>query len=408
VGQIDGARAMSHAEAHLTQAYQPATRKPESLRVSEYATASAIFAASRLIIFFAILFSVRFIPPNHLVGAANEGSGIWHYLLRWDSGWYLAIMRGGYRYLPNSSAQQTVAFFPLYPVLSWCVAKVFHFRFSTAALLVSNIASIAAVLLLYQYTRKYYGKRTAYGAVALFSFFPASIFLSAGYTESLAIALTIAAFLDLRRDRYIRASFWCGLLTATRPTGIVMLAPLAYLMWPRAGWTRGATIRLLLGLGIACSGLGAFVVYLGLKFSAPFSFATSQNAWNPGAHWSLTAGLYAFTSLGNLFRGFPLQSSLDPWIFVGFAAVIFAMRSQLSIAELLFAIATFGFLAMTWLCAGHGFVAIGRYMGLVFPAYIGLGKLLEKRPLLTTVLCIWMTMGLFWYSALFAQWHWVD
>jgi hypothetical protein len=408
VGQIDGARTMSRAKAHLTLATRPATPNSESLRVSEYAAATALFAASRLIIFFAILFSVRFIAPNHLPGATNEGSGIWQYLLRWDSGWYLAIMHGGYHYLPHSSAQQTVAFFPLYPVLSWSVAKIFQSQFSTSALLVSNAASIAAVLLLYQYTREHYGKRAAYGAVALFSFFPASIFLSAGYTESLAIALTIAAFLDLRHARYIRASFWCGLLTATRPTGIVMLAPLTYCMWPRPVWTRAAVIRLLFCLGIGCSGLGAFVVYLSLKFNAPFAFATSQNAWNPRAHWSLTSGLYAFTSLANLFRGFPLQSSLDPWIFVGFAALIFAMRSQLSAAELIYSGISFLFLVATRLSDGHAFAGMGRYMMVVFPAYIAAATLLGKRPWLSAGLCLWMAMGLFWYSALFAQWHWVD
>ncbi len=368
---------------------------------------------SRLIVFLAVVssprfVSVRFIPPSYFAGASDESSALWHYLLRWDSGWYLAIIRGGYHYLPNSSMQQTVAFFPLYPALSWCIARIFQFRFSTSALLVSNAASIAAALLLYRYVRDHYDGRAAYGAVALFSFFPASMFLSAGYTESLAMALTMAAFLDLGRHRYLRASLWCGLLTATRPTGVVMLMPLAYCLWPRDGWTRAASVRLLLGLGIGGAGLGAFAAYLGFKFNAPLAFATSQTAWNFGAHWSLLTGLYAFTGLADVFRGFPLPTILDPWMFVGFAAVIFATRSQLSIPEVIFAAGSFVFLAVTWLCEGHAFAAMSRYMILVFPAYISAAKLLEKRPWLLAGVCMWMAIGLFWYSALFAQWHWVD
>lgn len=407
MGQIGRDCDLSRAQAHPAASFPPDQWKSEPGSIAGYGFAAAIFGVSRLVVLLAILFSVRLIAPNNFAGAWNEGTAIWHYLLRWDSGWYLAIMRGGYDYRPDSSVQQTVAFFPLYPALSWCIATIFQLRFSSAALLVSNAASIAAALLLYEYVREHYGARIAYGAVALFSFFPGSIFLSTGYTESLAMALTMAAFLDLGSARYMRASFWCGLLTAARPTGIVMLAPLAYCMWPRAGWGRAASIRLLVGIGIACSGLGAFAVYLGLKFNAPLAFATSQGAWNPGAHWSLTAGVYAFARLADLLRGLPPTSSVDPWVFVGFAAVIFAMRSRLSIPELLFAGATLGFLLATWVCEGHGFASMSRYMTLVFPAYIAAAKLLEKRPWLMAGLCVWMAIGLFWYSALFAQWHWV-
>ncbi len=407
MGQIGGAGDLSHVQPRPAATFQPDNQKPESARMPGYAAAAAIFAVSRLIVFLAILFSVRFIPPHNIPIAWNDGTTIWHYLLRWDSVWYLSIMRVGYPYLPNSSVPSTVHFYPLYPALSWCVARIFQFRLSTAALLVSNAASIAAALLLYQYVRGHYRARVAYGAVALFSFFPASIFLSAGYTESLAMALTMATFLDLGRARYIRASCWCGLLTAARPTGIVMLAPLAYCLWPRAGWTRAASMRLLLGLGIACSGLGAFAVYLGLKFNAPLAFATVPSAWVLGPYFSLTAGLDAFASLADLFRRFPFPSTLEPWVFVAFAAVIFAMRSRLSIPELLFAEASFGFLVATRLCAGHGFVAMSRYMVVVFPAYIAAAKLLEHRPWLMVAVCLWMAIGLFWYSALFAQWYWV-
>lgn len=407
VGQIEGARDLSHAQAHLGAPIQPDTRD-SAPHIAGYAAAAGIFAASRLIVLFAILFSVRFIPPNHLPGAWNEGATIWHYLLRWDSGWYLAIMRGGYHYVPDSSVQQPVNFFPLYPILSWCVASIFQCSFPTAALLVSNVASLAAALLLYQYVLEHRGAQIAFFVVALFSFFPASIFLSAGYPESLAMALTMAAFLDLGRARYIRAAFWCGLLSAARPTGIVMLAPLAYCLWPRRGWTRAAAIRLVLGLGTGCSGLAAYAIYLGLKFNAPFVFATSQNHWIPGEHWSPIAALYAFGSLANLFRGIPLPSTLDPWLSVAFAVVIFAMRSELSYPELVFAAATFGFLAVTRLCVGTAFGSFGRYLMAVFPAYIATAKLLEKRPLLIAGVCMWMAIGLFWYTALFAQWHWVE
>lgn|GEM_PF-1528556 len=111
MGQIGGAGDLSHVQPQPAATFQPDKRKPESPRIPGHAAAAAIFAVSRLIVFLAILFSVRFIPPNNLPIAWNDGATIWHYLLRWDSVWYLSIMRVGYPYLPNSSVPSTVVFF---------------------------------------------------------------------------------------------------------------------------------------------------------------------------------------------------------------------------------------------------------------------------------------------------------
>jgi Gpi18-like mannosyltransferase len=402
-------RSRQRAEAHdLSLPTQPQTDQHESEpdHLLGSVISIAIFSVSRLVVFAALLYSVRFIPPNRLFDAAGETVPIWHHLLRWDSVWYLAIVRGGYQYFPNQSIQQTVAFFPLYPILCWVITRLTLCEPSTAVLLVSNTASVASVLLIYQYTRKHYGLRLAYGTVALYSFFPPSMFLSAGYTESLAIALTMATFLDLDHSRFFRAAFWSGLLTAVRPTGIVILAPLIYCAWPRERWTRASAVRLMAIVALACSGIVLFALYLGIKFHAPLAFATSENHWYP-THWSLLAGLYSFGALKDVFVSVPVPTSMNAWLFLGCVAVVFAMRSRLSTSELLFTVVTLGFLTLTILCKGLGFGSMGRYLLVIFPIYIAVAGLLEKRPLLQVGLCLWMAVGLFWYSAFFAQWHWV-
>jgi hypothetical protein len=63
---------------------------------------------------------------------------------------------------------------------------------------------------------------------------------------------------------------------------------------------------------------------------------------------------------------------------------------------------------VTKLCQVHGFGSMSRFMLVVFPAYIATAELLEKRPRLMTGLCALMAIGLFCYTALFAQWHWVE
>jgi Gpi18-like mannosyltransferase len=399
-------RSGQYAEAHDLSLPQTEQQKSEPDYLRGSVVSIAIFSASRLVVFLALLYSVNSIPPNKLFDPAGETIPILHHLLRWDSVWYLAIIRGGYQYLPNLSIQQTVAFFPLYPVLCWVIARLIQCEPSTAALLVSNAAAIASVLLIYQYTHQHYGPRLAYGTVALYSFFPPSMFLSAGYTESLAVALTMATFLDLDHSRFFRAAFWSGLLTAIRPTGIVILAPLIYCAWPREGWTRTSAVRLMATIAVACSGILLFAVYLGIKFHAPLAFATSENHWYP-THWSLLAVLYSFGALKDMFLSVPVPTSMNPWLFLGCVAAVFAMRSKLSTPELLFTAVTLGFLTLTILCKGLGFGSMGRYLLVVFPIYIALAALLDKRPFLQVGLCLWMAVGLFWCTALFAQWHWV-
>ncbi len=376
--------------------------------VYEYASAAAIFGVSRLIILLAVSLSPRILPLNLHAADWNSGSSIFHYLLRWDSGWYLEIMRDGYRFLPGSSIQQNVAFFPLYPLVSFGVASLSGLANSTAALVVANLCAVASVLLLYKYARDKYGSQIALSAVAILSFFPASLFLSAGYAESLALLLTLAAFLELERGRVLSAAIWCGLLTATRPTGIVMLAPIAYCAWPRQGWSRAAAMKLAAALAIAGSGLAAYMAYLAFKFHAPLAFIASQAGWTHGAHWSLMTGFYSLASFADLFRMIPVPYTLDPWIFAGFAIVVFAVRSRLSIPELLFAAVSFAFLVATRLCGGYGFSSMSRYLVDVFPAYIAASDLLASRPRALKAVCLCTAALLFWHSALFAQWHWID
>ncbi len=375
---------------------------------AKYALAVTIFAASRIVILIAVSLSSALLPLNLHATDWNDGSGIFHYLLRWDSGWYLEIMRGGYRYLPDTLAKQNVAFFPLYPLVSWCVANAFGIAYSTAALVVANLCAAASVLLLYKYARDKYGTKIAFYAVAILSFFPASLFLSAGYAESLALMLTLAAFLELERGRHLKAAIWCGLLTAARPTGVVMLLPIAWCAWPRERWTRSSLARLMATLGIAGSGLAAYMVYLGFTFHAPLAFMTSQAGWTHGAHCSLLTGVYSFKYFAELFRMIPVPYALDPWIFASFAVVIFAARSRLSTPELLFAAASFAFLIATCLCSGRGFLTMSRELLTVFPAYLAGATLLANRPRSLFALHLCMAVGLFWYSTLFAQWYWVD
>ena len=64
-----------------------------------------------------------------------------------------------------------------------------------ALLLVSNVAGLLAIVVLFKLVREEFGDQLALATTALLSFFPASVFLSAGYTEPLELLLIVSFFL---------------------------------------------------------------------------------------------------------------------------------------------------------------------------------------------------------------------
>ena len=103
-----------------------------------------------------------------------------------------------------------------------------------AAYAVSAVSFVVALMLLYRLVELELGERYARPVLALVAFWPASFFFSAPYSESLFLALSVGVFYAARTDRFGLAAALCAGATATRPTGLVLLLPLAWMAW-RAG-----------------------------------------------------------------------------------------------------------------------------------------------------------------------------
>jgi hypothetical protein len=204
---------------------------------------------------------------------------------RWDSVWYLAVANDGYR------EPARTAFFPLYPLVlratDWLVGPPL-----VAGLLVSLVALLVALYLLHRLVSLELDSETAAVTVALVAVFPAAYSLSAVYSESLFLALSVGAVYAARLDRWALAGLAGGLAALSRSTGIVLLVPLAllYLYGPRgpaAGltahrrrWRPGHPLRPdALWLALVPLGLGAFMAYLALTGADALAPFHAQAAW---------------------------------------------------------------------------------------------------------------------------------
>jgi Gpi18-like mannosyltransferase len=140
-------------------------------------------------------------------------------LSRWDSRWYYYVALDGYSYDPI--AQSTVSFAPLLPVLMWVVAHVAGRPDAEGLLVAGVVVANAALLVLLGYlfvlTRRTWGRVVGARTLVCLLVFPTSFFLSAVYSESLFLALAVAAFVYAEEDRWWLVGV-CGALAALART----------------------------------------------------------------------------------------------------------------------------------------------------------------------------------------------
>jgi mannosyltransferase PIG-V len=221
-----------------------------------------LFAVSRFMLVALIVFSRQIIErgPYVVVSTQNEHGGtLLDILTQWDGSWYRLIAKHGYGPpMPDVAA----AFFPVYPLLVRAVAFLVR-DLQVASLLVSNGCLIAAALLLVRLLRQDYDELVCRRAIIFLMFNPVSFFLSAAYSESTFLLLTIGALLAARQGKWLAAALCGGCLSATRAPGLIIGAPLFaeyVVQWRRRGEKPFFRPRLL-WLGLLPAGLLVYMLY---------------------------------------------------------------------------------------------------------------------------------------------------
>jgi hypothetical protein len=190
----------------------------------------------------------------------------------------LDIATRGYSAEPvPPSGEANYAFFPLYPLLMRSVAWLLGDLF-VAGLVVSNVALIVASVLLYRLVETEAGRGAAEQAVKYLFLMPTGFVFSGVLTESLFLALSVAAFRAAQVGVWWAAGVAGGLAALTRPTGVLLVLPLGWLYFSRAEnrrqWPRGVA-----ALASVPAGLGVFMLFNWHLAGDPLAFAHIQKAW---------------------------------------------------------------------------------------------------------------------------------
>jgi len=240
--------------------------------------AIGLFLWSRAAIWAAAILAFAWFEPNRHPDAdrwdvaANHdlgwGTDVW---ARWDSGWFLRIAESGYAARPDGAA----AFFPLYPALVGMLGRMLAGHYVLAGIIVSLAAALASFVLLYRLAEPRLGADGARRAVLYLAVFPTALFLQAVYSESLFLALVLAAFVLAERSRWALASAVAGLALLTRPAGLALLPALALLAWQAP-----ARRRALGSLALAPALFALYPLWLWHAVGDPLAFARAQGTWS--------------------------------------------------------------------------------------------------------------------------------
>jgi Gpi18-like mannosyltransferase len=234
----------------------------------------AMWLSSRLLILVAMLIIAPLIPvPENGIAVTFS----WDVLHAWDSSWYEKIVTSGYDFSSDVKQIHTVAFFPLFPLLTRAVMTI-GLPFKVASTLVNNIAFLSALIVLYFWVEELYGQKPARWATATLAWCPYSLYGTVIYTEGLFLLCTIAALRAFEKKQYIWAAFWGVLSTATRVPGVALIPAFLFVSWKENRDIKAYIASLTTGLGIIL-----YSLYCQLKFGDALAFIHAQKAWRGDA-----------------------------------------------------------------------------------------------------------------------------
>ncbi len=322
-------------------------------------TILATWAGSRLLVIVVAAVTESFVARNpRLTG--GSGGPVLTSLTSWDGWWYLGIARSGYHAAPISGQYHDYAFFPLYPALVRVLSLATPAFDGLIAVLLSNVLFLVALWLLYRLTAEVLDEERALWSCVLLAVFPFSWVFSMAYGESLFLALSLGSLLAAERGRAGWAAILASLAGLTRLPGVLLVVPLALILWRRVRDRRALAWLVLVPLGAAL-----FAVYVaGLTGSAD-AIGTAQDAWGRiGAGAAAAAG----QSLG---------ANLDPMLvtflvtLLGYVFLLVYLRPD----RIPLAYAVIPILTLLSVLASGNLQSIGRLGMVAFPfAWILAGR----------------------------------
>jgi hypothetical protein len=410
-------------------------RQLDRVRLSRW-YALALFAGTALLLYVIVAAFVAH-PVSFYTGPRWLGGWV-----RNDAGWYRSIADNGY-FFKGETEQSSVAFFPLYPLLTRWLSDALGGDPSAWGVLITLLSGFGAAMLFWHWATARLALPAARTALAVLVVWPYAMYLyGAVYADALFVFLVLAAFVSIEHDRVPLAAVFGALATATRPVGVAVVAGLTARVLEQRGVLRLALLDRVRWFGptgaragapeelrdpatdegrrvvveprrlrvtdpmvlLSVSGLLLYMVYLWQKFDDPFAFATAEAApgWDqrPGPKvWFKTAWASRLIHLPGSGPRYFAIITLQAVLVLGLVLLVPRVVKRFGWAYGAYTLALLAFP----LVGSKDFQGLGRYALGAFPAFAAAGELLAERPRLRRAWFLFAFCALCGFSASLAR-----
>jgi hypothetical protein len=359
----------------------------------DWSIAAMVIAIKVIVLIFgAMAFEVG---NNERVRSLDKLLSIWN---RWDGPQYLLVAQQGYA--ASGDRRLALAFFPLYPWLIRLTAYLVHDAVRSA-FLISAVASVAAGIILGRLVAIDYPRRAAWRTVWFMFIFPTSYFMHTDYSESLFLALVLAAFLAARRDRWLVAGVTGALAALSRPNGILLLPALGADAIVQLWRTRRFDLRWLF-MGLMPVGLAVYLLVNYRTTGDPLAFlGIEREHWSNAlaAPWSSIRVNYRVARDWKPAQAEMVGTQVLIYLAIGLVGTIAAMvllRSSYA-----------AWIGLNWLLIATRSwdISAPRYVLTMFPLFI-LIALLARRRVWDAAITAWSLLWLAFFVSEFVAGRW--
>lgn len=300
--------------------------------------------------------------------------GIWN---RYDGYRYFLLAYSGYQDPANVA---NTVFYPLYPMILRGIWKLTGIDLITISLFVSTVTAFFAFYMLYLTVDDIYSKKAAKYTVICLAIYPTSLFLVGPYTESLFIALTLAAFYMAGKDHWLLAGLAGALASLTRSMGVftaIALGWMAIRNWKQMQFTWTPKV-LHMAVGVTAPGLAGIGFMLWRKWMGYPPVLEIQEQY---------FGSYVIDPVSGIIQGLkavvtqPSPTTIIEGLTVLFWMVLFIImlkkKNDIPTEWLIY----YGVNLVVFASKANSLISpmqsIGRYILILFPGFVYLGRWLS-------------------------------
>lgn len=313
---------------------------------------------------------------------------------RFDANWYTSVAESGYGRIGGDDH-----FPPLFPVLIRILMPLFGSAF-LAGLLISHLATLFAIKLLYDAFYEWSGDPVAKRTVLFLIIYPTSFFLFSVYTESVFLVAALLSLREMRKRSWAWAGFWAFCAVLTRLQGAALIVPMIYLMWRERTFLRKPAHW----FGLALPGLGGlFYLFLRSTQVPTGVVPLVESDWHAhlvppwATYWyaiqTLASGKFTFIDLLN----WAVVTLFMILLVAGWRKIPLEYNLYTAISLLIILIR---------IVETQPLISMSRYSLTLFPAFFVLGAVGGNPWLRRVIIYTFIPLNLY-LSAQFFLWGWV-